>query len=70
MVLNGSPSLAVPPTDAILCVNDETAFGVLHAARNPNLEIGKQLVMTSFDGVQDARHSELPLATMAAKEQT
>lgn len=57
--------LSLPdPPDAILCVNDETAFGVLHAAHTHNLEIGKQLAVAGFDGVQDARHSEPPLTTL------
>jgi LacI family transcriptional regulator len=45
-------------------VNDETAFGVLHAAHTHNLAIGKQLAVAGFDGVQDARHSEPPLTTL------
>jgi LacI family transcriptional regulator len=57
--------LSLPdPPDAILCVNDETAFGVLHAAHDHGLEIGKQLAVAGFDGVQDARHSEPPLTTL------
>lgn len=57
--------LSLPdPPDAILCVNDETAFGVLHAAHSRDLEIGEQLAVAGFDGVQDARHSEPPLTTL------
>lgn len=56
-------SLADPP-DAILCVNDETAFGVLHAAHSRALEIGRALAVAGFDGVVDARHSEPPLTTL------
>ena len=56
-------SLSDPP-DAILCVNDETAFGVLHAAHRQGLEIGRQLAVAGFDGVQDAKHSEPPLSTL------
>jgi LacI family transcriptional regulator len=57
--------LSLPdPPDAILCVNDETAFGVLHAAHSRGLEIGKQLAIAGFDGVLDARHSEPPLTTL------
>jgi len=51
--------LSLPdPPDAILCVNDETAFGVLHAAHQ------RQLAVAGFDGVQDAKHSEPPLTTL------
>lgn len=57
--------LSLPdPPDAILCVNDETAFGVLHAAHRQGLEIGRQLAVAGFDGVQDAKHSEPPLTTL------
>jgi DNA-binding LacI/PurR family transcriptional regulator len=57
--------LSLPdPPDAILCVNDETALGVLHAAHSKELEIGKQLAVAGFEGVQDAKHSEPPLTTL------
>jgi LacI family transcriptional regulator len=57
--------LSLPdPPDAILCVNDETAFGVLHAAHKHGLEIGKDLAVAGFDGVQEARHTEPPLTTL------
>jgi LacI family transcriptional regulator len=52
------------PPDAILCVNDETAFGVLHAAHERGFIIGKDIAVVGFDGVQDARHSEPPLTTL------
>jgi LacI family transcriptional regulator len=57
--------LSLPdPPDAILCVNDETAFGVLHAAHDRGLEIGRQIAVAGFEGVQDAKHSEPPLTTL------
>ena len=57
--------LSLPdPPDVIFCVNDETAFGVLHAAHNRGLEIGRQIAVAGFDGVQDARHTEPPLTTL------
>ncbi len=57
--------LSLPdPPDAILCVNDETALGVLHAGHSKELEIGKQLAVAGFEGVQDAKHSEPPLTTL------
>jgi len=52
------------PPEAILCVNDETAFGVLHAAHERGLVVGKDLVVVGFEGVQDAKHSEPPLTTL------
>ena len=57
--------LSLPdPPDAILCINDETAFGVLHAAHRQGLEVGRELAVAGFDGVQDAKHSEPPLTTL------
>lgn len=57
--------LSLPdPPDAILCVNDETAFGVLHAAHRQGLAIGKELAVAGFDGVQEAKHTEPPLTTL------
>ena len=52
------------PPDAILCINDETAFGVLHAAHSHGLAIGQQLAVAGFEGVQDTKHSEPPLTTL------
>jgi LacI family transcriptional regulator len=50
--------------DAILCVNDEIAFGALHAAHEQGLTIGTDIAIVGFDGVQDAKHSEPPLTTL------
>jgi LacI family transcriptional regulator len=52
------------PPDAILCVNDEIAFGALHAAHEQGFIIGKDMAIAGFDGVQDAKHSEPPLTTL------
>ncbi len=52
------------PLDAIICVNDEIAFGALHAAHEQGFMIGKDIAIAGFDGVQDARHSEPPLTTL------
>lgn len=54
---------SVPP-DAILCVNDEVAFGALHAAHEQGLRVGQDIAVAGFDGVQDAKHSEPPLTTL------
>ena len=57
--------LSLPdPPDAIICVNDETAFGVLHAAHKHGLEIGNILAVAGFDGIQEAKHTEPPLTTL------
>jgi LacI family transcriptional regulator len=50
--------------NAVFCVSDETAFGVLHAAHEQELTIGTDIAVVGFDGVQDAKHSEPPLTTL------
>jgi len=52
------------PPNAVFCVSDETAFGVLHAAHEQGLDIGRDIAIVGFDGVQDAKHSEPPLTTL------
>jgi LacI family transcriptional regulator len=57
--------LSVPDLpDAIICINDETAFGVLHAAHEHGLRVGHDLGVAGFDGVQSSRHTEPPLTTL------
>jgi DNA-binding LacI/PurR family transcriptional regulator len=55
--------LADPP-DAIMCINDETAFGALHALRDLGVRIGTQVAVTGFDGVAASAHSDPPLTTL------
>jgi len=54
---------ATPP-DAILCIDDETAFGVLHAAHEKGLSIGSEIAIAGFDGTQESKHTEPPLTTL------
>jgi LacI family transcriptional regulator len=57
--------LSIPdPPDAIVCINDETAFGVLHAAHELGVQLGRDLAVAGFDGVQASRHTEPPLTTL------
>jgi len=56
-------SLQSPP-DAIVCINDETAFGVLHAAHEIGLKIGQDCAVAGFDGVQASKHTEPPLTSL------
>ena len=57
--------LSIPdPPDAILCINDETAYGVLHAAHEQGLLVGHDLGVAGFDGVQVSEHTEPPLTTL------
>jgi len=52
------------PPDAILCINDETAFGVLHAAREAGHLVGVDIAVAGFDGVQDSKYSQPTLTTL------
>ncbi len=56
-------ALANPPT-AIIGANDLTAIGVLHAAHDRGLVVGKDLVVAGFDGIEDAAHTQPPLTTL------
>src|SRR4030042_3219070 len=57
--------LSIPdPPDAIVCINDETAFGVLHAATELGFQIGLDLAVAGFDGVLASRYTEPPLTTL------
>jgi LacI family transcriptional regulator len=52
------------PPGAIICINDETAFGALHAAHERQLRVGRDIAITGFDGVQSAQYTEPPLTTL------
>ena len=56
-------SHSIPPT-AILCINDETAFGAIEAARDRGLNIGTDVAIAGFDGVKDSLHTVPPLTTL------
>jgi LacI family transcriptional regulator len=57
--------LAMPiPPDAIVCINDETAFGVLHAAHVSGRKVGQDFAVAGFDGVQASKHTEPPLTSL------
>lgn len=50
--------------NAILCINDETALGVLRAADEMGLKAGVDLAVAGFEGVRDSRYSNPPLTTL------
>jgi LacI family transcriptional regulator len=52
------------PPDAILCIDDETAFGVLHAAHEKGLSIGEEIGIAGFDGSPESLHTSPPLTTL------
>jgi LacI family transcriptional regulator len=55
--------LASPPT-AIICVNDLTAIGAMHAAHKKGLKVGSEVAIAGFDGIADSAHTEPPLTTL------
>jgi LacI family transcriptional regulator len=57
--------LSIPnPPDAIICINDETAFGALHASRELGLHAGHDLAIAGFDGVQISKYTVPPLTSL------
>lgn len=52
------------PPNAILCCNDETAFGTLHAIDESGLTTGKDIAVAGFDGVQESAYAHPPLTTL------
>jgi LacI family transcriptional regulator len=61
----GSYLLALPdPPTAIACVDDLTAVGVLRAAREYGRQVGQDLAVTGFDGVDGFEHTQPPLTTV------
>ncbi len=57
--------LSLPdPPDAVVCINDETAFGALHAAHEHGRQVGVNFAVAGFDGVQASKYSEPPLTSL------
>jgi LacI family transcriptional regulator len=50
--------------DALLCINDQTAYGALHAAHEQGLTVGRDIAIAGFDGLRDSSHTEPPLTTL------
>lgn len=55
--------LAHPPT-AILGANDLTAAGVIRAAHERGLVVGRDLAVAGYDGTEDSEHMQPPLTTL------
>jgi LacI family transcriptional regulator len=53
-----------PPT-AIVCVTDTVAFGCLAALRSRGYEVGTEISVIGYDGINFGVHSNPPLSTMA-----
>lgn len=59
----GLLDLPNPPT-AVLGVNDLTAIGVMRAAHERGLVVGRDLAVTGYDGIEESEHTTPPLATL------
>jgi LacI family transcriptional regulator len=55
--------LPQPPT-AVLGVNDLTAIGVMRAAHERRLSVGRDVAVAGYDGIEDAEHAQPPLTTL------
>ena len=55
--------LPEPPT-AIIGVNDLTALGVLRAAHELGLVVGRDVAVAGYDGTEDSEHAQPPLTTL------
>jgi LacI family transcriptional regulator len=49
---------------AILCANDQTALGVIHALAQRGIKVPQEVAITGFDDVPVARHLHPPLTTV------
>ena len=49
---------------AILCANDQTALGVMHALAQRGIRVPQDVAITGFDDVPVARHLHPPLTTI------
>lgn len=56
-------TLTIPPT-AIVCVNDLTAIGAMHASHQRGLKVGRDIAIAGFDGIADTAHTQPPLTTL------
>jgi LacI family transcriptional regulator len=49
---------------AIVCVNDLTAIGAMHASHEQGLKVGRDIAIAGFDGIADSAHTQPPLTTI------
>ncbi|WNM24447.1 LacI family DNA-binding transcriptional regulator [Demequina capsici] len=60
----GTILAADPEVTAILCANDETALGVLHALRAAGRHVPNDVSVVGYDGIALSAHSDPPLTTI------
>src|SRR5437660_1721335 len=49
---------------AVVCANDQTALGVMHALARRGIKVPSEVAVTGFDDVPVARHMHPPLTTV------
>ncbi|WP_431279175.1 LacI family DNA-binding transcriptional regulator [Leifsonia poae] len=49
---------------ALICANDQMAFGALDAFRTHGVRVPDEVMVTGFDGLADSRQSDPPLTTV------
>jgi LacI family transcriptional regulator len=54
----------VPLPRAIVCANDQTALGVMHALAQHGIDVPRQVAVTGFDDIPVARHLRPQLTTI------
>jgi LacI family transcriptional regulator len=54
----------VPLPRAIVCANDQTALGAMHALARHGVRVPQEVAVTGFDDVPVARHLHPPLTTV------
>jgi DNA-binding LacI/PurR family transcriptional regulator len=55
--------LSDPPT-AVICINDLTAIGALQAASSMGLQVGRELAIAGFDGIEITENIQATLTTI------
>ena len=53
-----------PDVDAIFCVNDESAMGLVSGLRDLGVRVPQDVAVVGFDDVPHARHAAVPLTTI------
>ena len=50
---------------ALVCINDLTAIGAIRCAQEMGLDVGKEVMITGFDGIEEGEHSMTSLTTLS-----
>ena len=50
--------------DAILCMNDDVALAATFALQSLGLEVGRDVAIVGFDGIEETEHCPWPITTV------